>query len=27
LRPVVDGKVNPAIIRELDRLFDAGDIL
>jgi hypothetical protein len=27
LRPIVDGKVNPAIIRELDRLFDAGDLL
>jgi hypothetical protein len=27
LRPIVDGKVNPAIIRELDRLFASGDIL
>jgi hypothetical protein len=27
LRPIVDGKVNPAIIRELNRLFEAGDLL
>ena len=27
LRPIVDGKVNPVIIRELDRLFEAGDLL